>query len=166
MQTLSHMEKLYECPFLPHKARGTSFAILIHMKESKKCNYILLVEDDEVIRRYMSEVLVEEGYRVETASNGKLALQYLKTCQPGDLPSCIILDLMMPIMTGIEFLNAIQDEHDQWANIPVLVATAKGSSGDQLIGVPLNVGRIQKPMDIEEFLSAVMERCGEPVNAS
>ncbi|MBC7385118.1 MAG: hypothetical protein H7301_03020 [Cryobacterium sp.] len=49
-----------------------------------------------------------------------------------------------------------------FAKIPVLVATAKGSPKEELKGLPAHIGRIRKPMEIEEFLNSVLEKCGKP----
>lgn len=133
------------------------------MKNETPCKYVLLVEDDEDLRNQMANILRDEGYRVETKTNGKFALEYLQACDPSDLPGCIILDLMMPIMTGAEFLNQIVNDHSHdLGKIPVLIVTAAGSSKDNLVGIPPNVGRVQKPMEIDSFLESVMEHCGKP----
>lgn len=68
---------------------------------------ILLVEDDEFIRDIYKEILVAEGYQVTTAIDGGEALKQIQG-QSWDL---VLLDVMMPIMTGIEVMQKIQNEN-------------------------------------------------------
>ncbi|RYZ95271.1 MAG: response regulator [Proteobacteria bacterium] len=130
---------------------------------SKTCSYILVVEDDEDIRLQMTAVLKDEGYRVEAVENGRAALDHLLAAAPDKLPACIILDLMMPVMTGGQFLQIVRQDHAaQFGHIPVLVATAKGSPKEELLGLPAHIRRIKKPMELDEFLAAVGDHCGSP----
>lgn len=127
----------------------------------KTCNHILVVEDDMDIRQQIAQILADEGYKVDTCENGKTALEYLTSKDVKELPSCIILDLQMPIMTGNEFLDKIRID-DRYKDIPVLVATAKGSPKVELKELPPNVSKINKPMDINELISTVESVCGKP----
>ena len=67
---------------------------------------VLIVEDDESIREMMRHVLEIEGYSVSIANNGKEALDSLN--QDSDLPSIILLDLMMPVLDGWQFYRRSQ----------------------------------------------------------
>lgn len=127
----------------------------------KKCKHILLVEDDDDIREQMYEILQEEGYTVTVAENGKVALDYLNSCDPTDLPGCIILDLMMPVMTGKQFMD-ISLNHDTFKLIPIVVASAKGSPKEDFLDLPSHVEKIKKPMDIDEMLRVIEAHCGKP----
>src|SRR4029079_16312438 len=69
---------------------------------------ILIVDDEPQIRALLADILTEEGYTVDTATNGQDAINYLQTT--GVPPCMIVLDLMMPIMDGWQF-RAIQ-QHD------------------------------------------------------
>ena len=69
---------------------------------------ILIVEDDEDIARNLRELLEGEGHVVEWASNGRVALDYLRGT--ADRPSFILLDLMMPVMDGYEFRTEQEKE--------------------------------------------------------
>lgn len=81
---------------------------------------ILVVDDDRDIRETLAEILLHEGYHVELAENGARALELIRR---GPSPALVLLDLMMPVMSGWEFLElAEQDEH--LAQIPVVVVSA------------------------------------------
>jgi CheY-like chemotaxis protein len=84
---------------------------------------VLLVDDDEIMRQSVRRALEQEGWEVSEAENGKLALAHLEAHRP----DVIMLDLMMPVMNGFEFLTEMR-QHDDWQDIPVLVVTAKDLS--------------------------------------
>lgn len=84
---------------------------------------VLIVDDDVDIRDVLSMFLEEEGYTVATAPNGRAALIYLR--EHPDV-SVILLDLMMPIMTGFQFREA-QKLDPLIATIPVVIMTARGA---------------------------------------
>jgi CheY-like chemotaxis protein len=69
---------------------------------------IVVVDDDDDIRGAVREVLEAEGYPTLGAANGKEAIQLLRSAE--EPPCLILLDLMMPVMDGWEFLKAIEDE--------------------------------------------------------
>ena len=81
---------------------------------------VLLVEDDEVTRHMMRQMLEREGWTVDEASNGREALERLEH----NRPELILLDLMMPEMDGFEFATQMH-VHPEWRSIPVIVLTAK-----------------------------------------
>src|SRR5687768_5509935 len=80
---------------------------------------VVVVEDDEEIRDSMRDALEIEGYAVSTYSNGKEALDGLRKL---GIPCLILLDLMMPVMNGWEFLQAMKAE--RFAEVPVYVVSA------------------------------------------
>ena len=124
---------------------------------SRKC--ILIVEDDEDIRSSFALALEEEGYTALLAHHGRSALALLAGLNDSDLPSCIILEIMMPEMNGLEFLAAIKSgAYPRCAEIPVIIATAQGSPVDPEM-IPLSVERIQKPMDLDELYRVVRKHC-------
>lgn len=120
---------------------------------------ILIIEDDIDIRELIAEILDEEGYKTTTAENGKIGLDYLISCEVDARPDCIILDLMMPVMTGIQVLEALQADYpNDLAKIPVIIATAKGSPNEDLKNMPSNVTKIKKPMDVNELIDTVAKQ--------
>ncbi|BAP56591.1 PAS domain S-box [Thioploca ingrica] len=82
-------------------------------------NLVMLVEDDIVIREMMADILKNQGWQVFKAENGQVALNYLDRKNP----ALILLDLMMPIMDGFEFLTHLR-AHESLRSIPVVVLTA------------------------------------------
>jgi two-component system response regulator CpxR len=81
---------------------------------------ILVVDDDRDIRETLGEILLHEGYHVEMAENGARALELIRR---GPAPALVLLDLMMPVMSGWEFLEMAETDHFL-AEIPVLVVSA------------------------------------------
>ena len=80
----------------------------------------LLVDDDPAVRDRAAHALTASGWKALEADNGRVALQQL---QSGN-PDLILLDLMMPVMDGFEFLLELHANPD-WRDIPVIVLTAK-----------------------------------------
>jgi signal transduction histidine kinase/CheY-like chemotaxis protein len=80
---------------------------------------ILLVEDDARIRRSMRRLLEASGCRVTEAENGQVALAMIAK----ERPSLIFLDLLMPVMDGFEFADAVR-AHAEWRSIPIVVVTS------------------------------------------
>jgi DNA-binding response OmpR family regulator len=118
---------------------------------------ILLVEDDRDIRESIAEVLHEEGYRVSLARTGADALEQLGKSRP--LPAAIVLDLMMPVMDGWEFWS-LQQSHQDWASIPVVVISADTNAKDKASALH-PIACLRKPLDIEELL-AILARLARP----
>jgi two-component system, chemotaxis family, chemotaxis protein CheY len=112
---------------------------------------ILLVEDDEDIARNLRELLEGEGYVVEWAPNGRVALDSLRGTS--DLPCLILLDLMMPVMDGYQFRKE-QERDPRIERIPVLLMTADGHIEAKKFKVGAKMF-INKPVDIDEILRAV-----------
>jgi len=89
---------------------------------------ILVVDDDPEMRDMTRRMLERMGIEVHEAADGAEALAWLEA---NPLPSIILLDLIMPVVDGFEVLDRLQ-QNDQWSDIPVLVATAKDFSADEL----------------------------------
>jgi CheY-like chemotaxis protein len=116
---------------------------------------IMLVEDDEDIRELVSFVLRKDGFLVYEAENGRDALELLGTMSSP--PCLLLLDLMMPVMSGPELLR-ILDQRNQLASLPVVVLSA----GGQPSHAPTAKKFIRKPADAKHLLQAVHELCGNP----
>jgi CheY-like chemotaxis protein len=113
---------------------------------------ILIVDDDVDVRDAMREALQFEGHKVFTATNGIEALQFLISGN-AQMIGLIILDLMMPGMTGTEFLSEIKNKYPDLQQIPVVLATARGThvQNHQTMGV----ARIRKPFDLDDLCRVV-----------
>src|SRR5215469_13688517 len=116
---------------------------------------VLVVEDSEDTREAMAEILQIEGFAVSTAENGQQALEVLR----GENPCVVLLDLMMPIMSGWEFLR-YRKERQELAKIPVIVisammdeaAGARAEGADEFL---------RKPMDIPTLVNVVKRLSAE-----
>ena len=110
---------------------------------------VLVVDDDADIRSVMCELLTDEGYEVQGASNGEEALATLASWRP----SVILLDLMMPIMDGWTFLDNRQANR-KIRCIPVIVMSASHtlSRGDERLAVS---DVVAKPFEIDTMLTKV-----------
>ena len=115
---------------------------------------ILIVEDDEVMREVLSDLLTDEGYRVAGAANGREALNKLRQCEP---PCLILLDLMMPVMSGWEFREQ-QRRDPSLAAIPIAVVTGVRETPDQVAALGA-VDYFQKPLDVDRLLEVVAQYC-------
>ncbi len=89
---------------------------------------VLLIDDDAEIRAMTKQMLGRMGMNVAEAGNGEEGLAWLEANQ---LPSVILLDLMMPVMDGFEFLDRMQQK-DVWSGIPVVVVTAMDLGAEEL----------------------------------
>ena len=116
---------------------------------------ILLVDDDADIREAFADVLGAEGYLTASAEHGRDALTQLESLP---LPDLILLDLMMPVMNGKDFLAAIAQQ-PVLAEIPLVVCTAFAGLGKEL-----NRAVLRKPIDLEELLATVRATCGPASN--
>jgi signal transduction histidine kinase/DNA-binding response OmpR family regulator len=82
--------------------------------------HVLVVDDDDFVRRGISQALAKDGWKVSEADSGRTGL----ACLVEAVPSVIVLDLMMPEMDGFEFLEELR-HRAEWRDIPVVVVTAK-----------------------------------------
>jgi CheY-like chemotaxis protein len=114
---------------------------------------VLLVDDDEDILDGLSELLKLSGFEVVTARNGAEALAHARARRP----CMVLLDLMMPIMSGQEFRKR-QTADPGIASIPVIVVTAARPSRGELDRLAAE-DCFLKPVDTERLLSAVRRLC-------
>ena len=112
---------------------------------------IWCVDDDSTIREIEVYTLEQTGFEARGFSDGISVLEALKT----ELPDLIILDIMMPEMDGLEVLRKLRAE-EEYKNIPVIMATAKGTEMDKIGG--LNSGAddyLVKPFGVMEMVARV-----------
>ena len=109
---------------------------------------ILLVEDEDSLREIMRRTLEKEGWKVNEAANGRLALDQINHHKP----ALILLDLMMPEMNGFEFIAELR-KVDTWKSIPIVVLTASDLSKEDKYRLHGSVKRlIQKGSITTELL--------------
>jgi CheY-like chemotaxis protein len=110
---------------------------------------VLIVDDDDDIRDTLKELCEDEGYAVATAANGAEALTVLA----GPVAPCVVvLDLIMPVMTGNEVFATMQRD-PRLAAVPVIVSTSDPSRA------PGGVQVMKKPVDVERLLQAIRRCC-------
>jgi two-component system response regulator MprA len=116
------------------------------------CVTVLLAEDDPDVQNLVRHVLEADGYHVEVAGDGEEALTRYQTCRP----SLLVLDIMMPRLTGFEVLARLRAMGGEAASVPVLVLSARGSEGDIVSGFDLgSTDYVTKPFMIGELRARV-----------
>ena len=113
---------------------------------------VLLVDDDHDVRGTIEQILTEEGLSVATAVDGEDALGFLET-NAAALPRLILLDLMMPVMDGREFLNRAR-QRPQLAEIPVVIISS-GRDVQREAQTLGTAGYLAKPIELEHLLDNV-----------
>ncbi|MBE1555726.1 response regulator [Sporosarcina limicola] len=111
---------------------------------------LLIVDDQTGIRLLLDEVFRQEGFKTRLAANGMEALQALEE----EVPGCVLLDMKMPGIDGIEVLKRLKSG---WPEVPVIMMTAYGEI--ELIDDALEIGAVKyftKPFDIYEVRDAVI----------
>ena len=118
---------------------------------------ILVIDDEKRLVSLVQSYLVQEGYRVVTAYNGKEALPIAHK----EKPDLIILDIMMPEMNGYDFMRAHRAESDT----PIIMLTAKVEDDDKIIGLELGaddyVTKPFKPRELMARVRSVLRRAGK-----
>ncbi len=109
---------------------------------------ILLVDDEKTLREVVAQALRDEGYRVVEAADGSAALEAFRDAAP-DL---VLLDLMLPEMSGIEVCRVLRRESD----VPILMLTAKGSELDKVVGLEVGADDyVTKPFSLRELVARI-----------
>ena len=112
---------------------------------------ILVVDDNEDVARITARLLTAKGYSVRTAADGTRALEMVAERQP----DCILLDIMMPHMSGIEVLNRLKGD-PATSSIPVIFVTAKSRDEDVLSGYKEGADYyITKPFSAQQLIYGV-----------
>lgn len=122
---------------------------------------IMVVDDKANVRTLVKDYLLEKGFRVVTAENGREALFVARH----EKPDLVLLDIMMPEMDGYEFIPAFRKE----ANTPLILLTAKLEESDKVLGLELGADDyVTKPFGMRELLArirAVLRRTGQELPA-
>jgi len=109
---------------------------------------ILVVDDEPILRETLAEALEADGFRVVTAADGREALSRFRERQP-DL---VVLDLMLPELSGIEVCRIIRAE----SGVPIVMLTAKSSELDKVVGLELGADDyVTKPFSLRELSARI-----------
>ena len=110
---------------------------------------VLIVEDDPAILRGLADNLRFEKYEVLTATDGEAGYNL----QHAQNPDLIVLDLMLPRMTGLELCRKLRTEGQQ---VPILMLTARGEEADRVVGLDLGADDyVTKPFSVMELLARI-----------
>ena len=119
------------------------------MKDTPTVHQILLVEDDTKLAQFVKLELAQEGYEVTVADDGMSGL----TAAREKSPDLIVLDWMLPGMTGIEVCRRLRSTGDK---VPVIMMTAKDEISDRVSGLDAGADDyVVKPFSIEELLARI-----------
>jgi len=122
---------------------------------NKNIKKILVADDEEQNRLLLKLILEKEGYNVVEAYNGKEAVN--KVIQ--ETPDLIVMDVMMPEMTGIE-ASKILKQKNKTKNIPIIILSALDERNEDINNIKNLVNDIIfKPIDIKKFISKVKKLC-------
>jgi DNA-binding response OmpR family regulator len=115
---------------------------------------ILVVEDEDTLRETLAYQLEQDGYRVATAADGGAALTAFRS----EKPDLVLLDLMLPELSGMEVARILRRESD----VPILMLTARGSEIDKVVGLEVGADDyVTKPFSLRELqarIRALMRR--------
>jgi len=114
---------------------------------------VLVIDDDPDIWAYLEAVLTPDGYRVLTAEDGAVGLRMAREYHP----DVILLDVMMPVMDGYEFLRR-QHEDPAIADIPIIVL----SGGTHLEGIPKEIPKLPKPPELSTLFALIESKVNSP----
>jgi DNA-binding response OmpR family regulator len=110
---------------------------------------ILVVDDEPNIREVVELYLRREGYEVQVVADGSAALQAIEQ----KIPDLIVLDLMLPVLGGIQLTRTLREGH---YDIPIIMLTAKGDESDRIAGLELGADDdITKPFSPKELVARV-----------
>jgi DNA-binding response OmpR family regulator len=112
---------------------------------------ILVIDDEREIVEAIEEILLEQGHRVVTASQGAQGLKLLDQAPEGGF-QLILLDLMMPVMDGERFLEALSERKDA-KNAAIIVMTASQKIPTSVLPVQI----LRKPIELDHLLQMVQE---------
>jgi CheY-like chemotaxis protein len=115
---------------------------------------ILVVENDDITREVMAVMLQREGYTTILKANGREALDYLLS-EP--VPDLILLDMLMPVMDGWQFMEE-RKRSEKLAVIPIILTTSGVTTREWALDHGA-VGFVQKPMETEALLKEIRRCC-------
>jgi len=109
---------------------------------------VLIVDDDEKLRKLVREYLEGYGFQVATLSDGLRVVEKIRD----ESPDIVILDVMLPEKDGLDVLKEIRMEH----SVPVMMLTAKGEDADRIVGLELGADDyLPKPFNPRELLARI-----------
>ena len=115
---------------------------------------VLVVEDEELIREMLVLALEGEGYEVDTATDGRLAVEQLQSFDANNNEATfdlVILDLMLPQINGLDICRLVRHQGN---HVPILMLSAKGSETDRVLGLEVGADDyLSKPFSMRELVA-------------
>jgi DNA-binding response OmpR family regulator len=134
----------------PHRPVAMTPESISRRAATESTTTVLVIEDDPVLRDTLAYNLRRGGYRVQTARDGQEGLDIALLAEHG--PDLVILDLMLPALSGFELLRRLRAV----SNVPVLILTARAEEQDKIDGLELGADDyITKPFALREFMARV-----------
>ncbi len=119
------------------------------------CNEILIVDDDPDLRETMKDLLTFEGFKATTAGNGVEALEQVTQQEK---PCLVLLDLMMPVMDGWQFLEILEKQHGQiLSRLQIVVVSAVADLSALQNRYRCKV--MKKPADVQSLVAIARQYC-------
>ena len=119
---------------------------------SDSIKHVLVVDDDEMMRAYVKELLLIHDYKVTEASNGKLGLKEFRD----NTPDLVITDIIMPEMEGISFIRALRSHNKK---VPIIAMTGNVHGRmEEFLDISSQLGAdeiLRKPIKSQEFIDAI-----------
>ena len=130
------------------------------MERGVEMNKVLVIDDDEDIRKMLQLYLEKENYRVEVAENGREGIKKFNLFNP----DIVLIDVMMPELNGYDVLGKIREKLDT----PAIMITAKGQQSDKVLGFMKGCDDyLVKPFDLTELsfrIRAILKRMNRTIN--
>lgn len=119
---------------------------------------ILLAEDNEINREIETEILQNFGFVVDTAENGKIAVEKMRASRPGEY-DVVLMDIQMPVMDGREATQAIRAlGEERFKNIPIIALSANAFESDKRASMESGMNEhLPKPLDVDLLLKTIAE---------
>ena len=151
---LSELRELLESPFAAPGAEEDVQEDTASFTGKK----IFLVEDNELNQEIAVEILKEEGFAVDVADDGSVAVEKLKETKPGQY-DVILMDIQMPIMNGFEATRQIRAlDIPGISDLPIIAMTANAFDEDRKAALEAGMnGHIAKPIDVPKLLALLKE---------
>jgi two-component system phosphate regulon response regulator PhoB len=128
-------------------ATSPSVSTQLKMPKSK----ILVIEDDRALAKVLEYNLIQNGFEVILSSDGQDGLQQARTKQP----SLVLLDLMIPVIDGLEVCKRLRSAPDT-RDVPIIMLTAKAEETDQVVGYSLGADDyVTKPFSVKVLIERV-----------
>ncbi|BAY85426.1 two-component response regulator [Calothrix parasitica NIES-267] len=125
-----------------------------HAADIGQKSRVLVVEDEELIREMLVLALEGEGYDVETATDGRLAVEQLQSFDANNneaIFDLVILDLMLPQINGLDICRLVRHQGNP---VPILMLSAKGSETDRVLGLEVGADDyLSKPFSMRELVA-------------